>query len=103
MQEGDRVTLQGLESASSVHLNGRKGTISGRKGDRFIVFLDTGEVSVLKKTTSVIGSDNGTNSASRSANNFWSEIRTIQEITKKEVLHRDMIIIDMARKRGPRR
>jgi hypothetical protein len=55
MQEGDRVTLQGLESASSVHLNGRKGTISGRKGDRFIVFLDTGGVSVLKKTTSVIG------------------------------------------------
>ena len=51
MQEGDHVTLQRIESESAVHnLNGRKGTITGRKGDRYIVFLDTGVVSVLKTT-----------------------------------------------------
>jgi hypothetical protein len=43
MREGDHVTLNGL--ATAVHLNGRTGTISGRKGERFIVRLDNGVVS----------------------------------------------------------
>jgi hypothetical protein len=43
MNKGDTITLQNLETA--VHLNGRKGTITGFKGDRFVVCLDNGVVS----------------------------------------------------------
>jgi hypothetical protein len=50
MKEGDVVIIQGLESATG--LNGQSGKIlPGRKGERFVIALDSGAVSSPQNST----------------------------------------------------